>query len=150
MKKTILENIIKKIELELLKLQEASQAIRSYSQSDDLKSEGKYDTRAVEAKYLAEAQEVRVKQLELELNIIKSFQPTNEQVIQIGSIVEFSNTFIFIIPISGQGSFKVNNNINVKTISSKTELFDSLEGLEEDDEFEHPISGKEVLITKVL
>ena len=149
MKKSIIENIIKKIELELSKLKEASQTTRSYSQSDDLKSEGKYDTRAVEAKYLAEAQEVRVKQLELELNVIRNFKPTNERVIQIGSIVEFSNTLHFIIPISGQGSFEVNDK-EIKTISSKTELFDSLEGLEVDDEFEHPISGKEVLITKIL
>lgn len=149
MKNQIRNIIILKIKDELSKLKEASVNTRKYSQSDDLKSEGKYDTRAVEAKYLAEAQEVRVKQLENELNIIMSFKPLKLKTVQIGSIVEFQNQLHFIVPISGQGKFTIEG-MSVKTVSHKTEIFDVIKDLEKGDDFEHPISAKELRITKVL
>jgi hypothetical protein len=149
MKNEIIKIITLKIEDELSKLKEASATTRKYSQSDDLKSEGKYDTRAVEAKYLAGAQEVRVKQLEAELSIISNFMPSNLKSVQIGSIVEFQKKLHFIVPISGQGKFTVQD-MEIKTISHMTEIFDVIKDLEVGDEFEHPISAKELRISKVI
>lgn len=149
MKNKIINMIIVKMRNELSKLKEASLTTRKYSQSDDLKNEGKYDTRAVEAKYLAEAQEIRVKQLEAELKIISNFTPLEHKTVQIGSLVEFQNQLHLIIPISGQGKFTVEG-ICTKTLSNKTDIFDTIKDLETGDEFEHPISAKELHITKVL
>ena len=149
MKTKLIEIIKKKIISELHSLEVASKSTRSYSQSDDLKSEGKYDTRAIEAKYLAEAQELRVKTIRNELAIIEKLTNSSSRTVTIGSIVYCDNLAYFIIPISGQGTI-LDEEQKIQTISFNTQLAKEMIGLEVDDSFEHPISGKELHITKIV
>jgi transcription elongation GreA/GreB family factor len=53
----------------------ASESTKSYTNSDELKQEGKYDTRAIEAGYLAGAQNKRTEELRLELQLIEELSP---------------------------------------------------------------------------
>lgn len=149
MKTELIEIIKNKISTELSKLEIASQSTRLYSQSDDLKSEGKYDTRAIEAKYLAEAQELRVKTIRDELAIIEKLTTSRSKTITIGSIVYCDDLVYFIIPISGQGTIFYQGQ-KIQTISYNTELAKEMIGLEVDDSLEHPVSGKEFHITKIF
>lgn len=71
LKKKIKENLIKILESELHEIETAALNLRAYANADDIKSEGKYDTRAIEATYMAQAQQVRVDELKLDLQMIK-------------------------------------------------------------------------------
>jgi hypothetical protein len=69
-KSTIVSQLKQKLEKELSESLAASASTKGLSSSDDLKSEGKYDTRAIEAGYLASAQMRRVEELKGELALL--------------------------------------------------------------------------------
>ncbi|MCT4642177.1 MAG: hypothetical protein N4A33_07735 [Bacteriovoracaceae bacterium] len=150
MKEKIRDHILKKLKTELKGISQASQTTTDYSQSEDLKSEGKYDTRAIEAKYLADAQQGRVNMLRKEINLLKNFEFKKSSIIVVGSIIFLNNNTIYLIlPISGQGRLFIDNQ-KIISISTQNELAKDLIGLEVDDSFEHPTTGKELLITKII
>ena len=70
-KEELIKMLVEKAEKEFSEAEKASDSIKSYHNSDDLKQEGKYDTRAIEAGYLAGAQNKRVEELKQELQLIK-------------------------------------------------------------------------------
>ena len=70
-KKLVLKGLKESLEKELAGIKLASEAAQSLNQSNDLKSESKYDTRAIESGYLAGAQKARVEQLEGELEMLE-------------------------------------------------------------------------------
>ena len=73
-KNYIKEELLKKTELELQSAKEAHENTKQYTESDDLKQEGKYDTRAIEANYLKDAQAKRIHELNHELKMINNIQ----------------------------------------------------------------------------
>ncbi len=92
-KSLILQQLIDNAKKEHANSLEAAESVVKYNQSDDMKSEGKYDTRAIEAGYLAGAQQKRVEELRLEIQlleeiVLKEFKEDDE--IAIGALVELS------------------------------------------------------------
>jgi transcription elongation GreA/GreB family factor len=90
-KSLILKQLIDKVNHELLTAEEAMNSTMSLNSADDMKQEGKYDTRAIESGYLAGAQQARVDELKLELQMLEeinpsAFMPTDA--IAIGALVE--------------------------------------------------------------
>ena len=93
MKKKIIEELLLKVRTELSALESASKSAKAYVTDGDIKSDGKYDTRGIEAGYLAGAQEKRVEELKLELQMleeipIRDFSKGEE--VGIGSLVDLT------------------------------------------------------------
>ncbi len=107
LKKTICHRIIEKLEADLVGMSNAQKAATQQAQSEDFKSESKWDTRAIEAGYLAGAQIKRVKELEIEIATLRSLKNSVRQLdeVNIGALVEASGNIYFLT--SQSGGFKV-------------------------------------------
>jgi transcription elongation GreA/GreB family factor len=83
----IKNELINRLETELKEIESAAHSSREYANQDDIKSEGKYDTRAIEASYMAQAQEVRVEELKQDLTMIKDIEVEHQSLhIELGSL----------------------------------------------------------------
>ena len=133
---------------------ERAQAIATdEATSDQSKAEGKYDTRATEASYLARGQAKRVVELRELVHWYGQLDADIhlERVIP-GALVGIEgerNQVLFISPTGG-GSVTVNR-IEVKTISLASPLGRALSGLSEGDdiEFKTPGGMKEFEVVEV-
>ncbi len=90
-KEKIKNKLISLAELEVAKQKEIVQAQKELSTHSDLKSEGKYDTRAIEAAYLSDAQRKRLEELEQDLELLNDLSTEKSEIIQIGSIAELEH-----------------------------------------------------------
>jgi transcription elongation GreA/GreB family factor len=91
MKDLIKKALIEKVDLELKALEAAAQTTKDYVQDGDLKSDGKYDTRGIEAGYLAGAQMKRLEELKLEKQMLEEIplgEFSAQDEIGIGALVE--------------------------------------------------------------
>ncbi len=114
-KAEILQKFIEAIEGELLILKKAAKDTADYATDSENKPENKYDTRGLEASYLAGAQAQRVAEMTDVLLCLKNYavkffhsEKTNQKtpaVISISTLVEvFSNDktqFLLIMPLGG-------------------------------------------------
>ncbi len=88
-KKKIKENLISLIQDQLEKAEEASESAKNLTTEGDLKSDGKYDTRGIEAGYLAGAQAKRVEEIKQDKELLESIEfHENTDTVSIGSLVE--------------------------------------------------------------
>jgi len=151
--------IIEKILLILSGKLENIQAITEQSRQDvihgDMKQEGKYDTRAIEAGYLAGAQKKRLEILELEIEQIKNLELESSPIVVPGSLVkvtqgnDFKNYFVTF----ATGGFKVllSNKTEIIVISSVSPVGKSLSGKKNNDffEFKTPKTAIELEILEI-
>ncbi len=104
-KKKIKSELILKLEKELKDIEEAAKSSREYAITDEIKSEGKYDTRAIEASYLASAQQGRVEELKLDLQMLTDLELHKSEHVELGSLVHVElnskKQFFFISPNLG-------------------------------------------------
>lgn len=106
-KETVAKALLGHLEEELNKAKDVYENSRGVSQEADMAQEGKYDTRAIEAGYLAGALKKRVDELEIDVNMIKEIVEDLPQgkSVAIGSLVElkFNNQtrHYFITPTAG-------------------------------------------------
>lgn len=70
-KSKIKDQLLKTVRDELKLAEEILKSANDFKKQDDMKQEDKYDTRSIEAGYLATAQTARVDELKLELNLIE-------------------------------------------------------------------------------
>ncbi len=107
-KEKILKILINNVQNELNGLKAAYDSTHSLMTAPDMKSEGKYDTRGIEAGYLAGAQKVRVAELEGDLEMLKEIKPRafkKDEEVAIGALVELQlndqKKKYFISPTAG-------------------------------------------------
>ncbi len=88
-KEEIKKILIQQAQERLEKAMEASVSAKSLTIEGDLKSDGKYDTRGIEAGYLAGAQAKRVEEIKQDIELLESieFQASNDTV-SIGSLID--------------------------------------------------------------
>lgn len=107
MKTQLRDQVINQLEIDLAGLKKAAAETRSVSSGDENKQESKYDTRSIEASYLAEAQADQAKQIEEAIfklnNLLLSEEPDTAI---LGSIVILSDEEdvdhqFFILPAGG-------------------------------------------------
>ena len=142
MKKRILESLIKKVKEDLALAQEASESSSEYVRDGDVKSDGKYDTRGLEAGYLAGAQMRRVEELKLELQLleeipVRDFSPNEE--VSIGALVDIEfkgqvRTY-FVAPTAG-GTLLNFDQTPILVISTFSPIGDAVFGTKIGEEFE--------------
>lgn len=161
------ENEIKTRLLELLtsdtkiRLEGAKESYLSaleHSRSDDMKSEGKYDTRAIEAGYLASAKKQRVDELQSELYALEKLSSglsvtAPSKKIALGSLVllesDEGRRWNFICPCSGPSVAIEGKNFFIVSVTSP--LAKEMLGLEEGDgfELETPKGDKDYLVARI-
>jgi len=141
-KKQILDQLISKANEELKNLQEALAATKSFATDQEFKAESKYDTRSLEASYLASAEAKRVEELNQEIQLLEEVDLGLSQKlgeISLGAMVELScNNQIrnyFLIPTAG-GTLLEYNGQSVLVVSVFSPIGNELLGLKNGDEFE--------------
>lgn len=142
MKKEILDELIRRSKDELSLLEASAKSNHDFATDQEFKAESKYDTRALEASYLASAEAKRVEELKLEIQILEEVdldasKKLNE--ISIGALVELlhqdQKRFYFLIPTAGGTLIKVKDEA-VLVVSVFSPIGDALMGLKAGDEFE--------------
>jgi hypothetical protein len=104
-KKSILLKLIETLNAELLEVEAAAKSTRELASADDLKSEGKYDTRAIEASYLAGAQQKRVDEIKIDIQMLEEIEVGLTLKTQLGSLalIEYKGMqrYYFLTSTSG-------------------------------------------------
>jgi transcription elongation GreA/GreB family factor len=107
-KEQLLNELISKMKTELQDLENAAKANKDFATDQEFKAESKYDTRSLEASYLASAEAKRVEDLKLEIQMleevdVKASEKSDE--VCIGSLVKLRHQdqerSYFLIPTSG-------------------------------------------------
>lgn len=138
-KKIILEKLIENLQTELSIVEEAAKSARDLATADDLKSEGKYDTRAIEASYLASGQQKRVEEIKTDIQMLEEIEIQNSKKLQMGSLALISHKgierYYFLTSTSG-GSMLTVDGHTILVISVFSPLGNGALGLEEGEFFE--------------
>jgi transcription elongation GreA/GreB family factor len=155
LKEQLLQELIKRAQVELKALEDAAEANRSFATDQEFKAESKYDTRALEASYLASAEAKRVEELKLEIQILEEVDPLQSKKlgeISIGALVQLEHQgnvrYYFLIPTAGGTILQVGG-LPVMVVSVFSPIGDGLIGLKVLDEFEIE-TPKEVRSYKVV
>ena len=115
MKEKLKKQVISKLNEDLNSLKKAAAETRSVSSDDENKQEGKYDTRSIEASYLAEAQADQATQIEESIFKLKNLiLPEEPDTVILGSIAILTDTEdhdlqFFLLPAGGGISLKYEN-----------------------------------------
>jgi hypothetical protein len=147
--KLLTDELSKNLELAL----KAAQATYDIATHEDNKAENKYDTRGLEASYLAGAQAERVRDLKETLGIIsgikiKNFEPGEK--ISVSALINLEisekESWILLMPKGGGHSVSYEGHI-IKVITPESPLGQSLVGKTEGESF--MLNGKEYQILEV-
>jgi transcription elongation GreA/GreB family factor len=141
-KKELLDELISRAKVELEQLEEAAKSNRDFATDQEFKAESKYDTRALEASYLASAESKRVEELKLEIQLLEEVDIHSSaklKEISIGALVELlygeQRRWYFLIPTAGGTLLKINDE-PVVVVSVFSPIGDALLGLKAGDQFE--------------
>ena len=138
-KDRVLTELLKILDRELSEAEAAASSARDLATQDDFKSEGKYDTRAIEASYLAGAQFKRVEEIKMDIQMLEELDLAPSSTVQLGSLVliehKDAKRYYFITSTSGGTIVSVDGE-TVLVISVFSPLGNEALGLSEGDSFE--------------
>ena len=139
-KTKIVDELLTKAKEDLAQAKAAFSTTKEHTCSAELKSEGKYDTRSIESGYLAGAQQVRVNELEQEVELLEKIELDHKNdTISVGSLVEieFNNLkkLYFISSTSGGTMLRIDGQM-ILVISALSPIGTSAIGLSSEDNFE--------------
>jgi len=147
-KDLILESLVSDIKLELEALERIARDAHMSATHGELQAEGKYDTQAIEAGYLAGAQAKRAAELRSDLLKVETLNFVKSREVIVGSLILLDDgKRYFISPATGGGEIDIDGNI-LKIISNSSPLGRELLGLQVGDvaEFKTPAGVREVII----
>lgn len=134
-KHKLVADIISILEKDLGALKAAALETYAAATGDESKPENKYDTRALEASYLAGAQAKRVADVEASLKVFQKLEPktfTDKSRIESTAIVEVDldgkTTFVFIAPARGSLTVSFEGR-SIQVITPQSPLGEALLGL---------------------
>ncbi|GAB4015152.1 MAG: hypothetical protein Fur0010_13890 [Bdellovibrio sp.] len=114
--------------------------------SGESKSEGKYDTRAIEAGYIAGAQKARMEELEQEMALLDEIDLDHlPQTASVGSLLELKtedHSKIYFISSTAGGTVLDVNDHKILVISAFSPIGVEVIGLATKDEFEVEVAGQ--------
>jgi transcription elongation GreA/GreB family factor len=133
-KKKLLQRIIQEIQKDLDILVRSAIEAREAATHSESKQEGKYDTRGLEASYLASGQARRAQELEELIHTLKNIEPSDfsdQTPIRSTALIELSSDnsnqdvaekiFIFLVPKGGGLNFE-HQGFKVKIIACNSPL----------------------------
>jgi len=149
LKQEIKSQLLAKTESELQAAEEALRSTQSLVRDGDLKSDGKYDTRGIEAGQLAGAQEKRVEELKLELQLLEEL-PVRElradDEAALGALLTIETAGVarryYLASTAGGTMIRVGDE-TLLVISVFSPLGDAVLGLRAGEEFECEVGGKD-------
>jgi len=154
-KKIIFDEIEKVLASKLEIIESSYMATSSYSQSEDIRSEGKYDARAIEAGMLASAQKKRFEELKLEVEQFKLFRQqdfNSVNRVSLGRVVAFtqkaekmlktSMRYVLICPYCVGLEVQIRPDVLVLVISPASTLGEALIGAEVEEVVELELQDK--------
>ncbi|MCB9779245.1 MAG: GreA/GreB family elongation factor [Alphaproteobacteria bacterium] len=110
---------------------------RDEASSDETRQEGKYDTRATEASYLARGQAWRIAELRQLSAWFEVLQPAPVEAVGLGALVALDGPraqLVFVAPVGGLSAIVGGQRVQVISLTSPLGV--AGEGLEEGDAFE--------------
>lgn len=147
-KKELVTDLLRQLKDEFEKAKAAYETAKNTTQDPDFKSESKWDTRSIEAGYLAGAQKVRVDELEMDVNVIEELASealTKKPTIGIGSLVEIKHNDTtrkyFIAPAAGGYMVNLNGEVAL-VISVFSPIGNEALDLTDGDSFEVEMGGQ--------
>lgn len=154
-KKKLIEEILKKLESERLILIEAARATYEAATHEESKPENEYDTRGLEASYLAGAQAKRVKDIEEMIAFCRNLEIkkfSDKSPIGASALVQVDyngkKSYVFLMP-KGGGTLVSFEGKNIQVIAPNSPLGASLIGLKAGDvamvETENDVKEYEIL-----
>ena len=155
-KQALKDQLIHRVQNEIAELEQVCQSSQSLVQGGDLKSDGKYDTRATEAGYLAGAQNKRLEELKLELTMLTEIPVVDyKDQISIGDLITMEHNGqkrLYYLTPTGGGSMLVLEGEAVMVITVFSPLGSEVLGLSQDDNFEIELKGqpREYKVVKVV
>lgn len=156
MRAEVHQSILLQLEEELRFVEQASKAAHEAATSEESKPENEYDTRALEASYLAEAQAKRALELKRMIAGLRSMPRTGKSnEIESGCVVELdaegTSVFYVVLPF-GAGLSATVNGKKVSVVTLESPLGQALAGKKLGDTFEFRRAGtaKEFAVLKVF
>lgn len=155
LKKLIKEELAKTLEHEIKLMEDVNRSAHVYATSDELKSEGKYDTRAIEASYLAQAQTKRLQDLKDDLGLVNDIEVDRKSdKVELGALVRLEqNNKVSLYFISSALGGKVLNikDMIVLVISVFSPIGHEALGLSEGELFtlETPKESRSYLVKEI-
>ena len=145
-KQALKDQLIHRVQNEITELEKVCQSSQNLVQGGDLKSDGKYDTRATEAGYLAGAQNKRLEELKLELTMLTEIPVHDyEDKISIGDLVTMEHNGqkrLYYLTSTGGGNMLVLDGEAVMVITVFSPLGSEVLGLSLNDSFEIEMKGQ--------
>lgn len=136
----VIEALRATLSQELAAIERVAAMARDEASNSETKAEGKYDTRATEASYLARGQAWRVAELRRQVawfHALDASRPLNPPVVQVGALVQVEGRrqeWMFVAPVGGT-SVTVGEHM-VRVISPSSPLGKAMGDLEAGDGFE--------------
>lgn len=146
-KQKLLAEIISKLEAEFSTATHASKVAHEAATHEESKPEDQYDTRGLEASYLAEAQSARAGELQKMIKILKEFSPPNfakSDAIQPGALIELLQDekpfWVFFLPC-GAGIMASQANQKISVVTTSSPFGNEIRGKKIGDQFEFSAKG---------
>ena len=139
-KDRVVDQLLHSVQEELSSMESLAEMARDEATNSETKAEGKYDTRATEASYLARGQAWRIAELRKLVAWLSSDVPRRtlaEAVVQVGALVLVDgprSEWLFVAPIGGKET-EIDGH-TVRVISMASPLGASMVELEVHDAFE--------------
>ena len=147
--------VLEKFRHELKQQERAAGAAREGATGDEVSSEGKYDTRATEASYLARGHAMQYEALIDDLRPLEAYRVPDyekDESIGTGALVEVGcgreRQHYFILPRGG-GIFIESEETEIAVLNPRSPLAKCLVGRRSGDTFEAPNGGKQGKIRDV-
>ena len=143
-KQHIVQQLTEHIEAQLKTMTEAAKASHDASTGEEAKAESKYDTRGLEASYLAEAQAEQCRKLEHSLRIFKSLEYDNlpaGSAIEPSALVEteLNGTIAYYLLTPCAGGITIEHEgFDLTTLSPEAPLYQSLLGHQIGEKLDQP------------
>ncbi len=154
-KRAIIKKIIARLAAELETYLRAAQFARAEATHEQNKAENKYDTRGLEASYLARGQSQQAAELDaaiIEFEKLPEKKFTPGAVIAIGALVELElggeKNFYFLGPRAG-GTEVIHDKKEILVITPQSPLGEQLAGKKSGDAFQLKL-GKETRAAKII
>ena len=139
-KTLVVNGLLEVAQAELTSMEALAEMARDEATNSETKAEGKYDTRATEASYLARGQAWRItelRQLVAWLNSETATRTLIEPIVQVGALVHIEgprSEVVFVAPIGGAKTTL--DGITIRVISPASPLGAAMSELEAGDVFE--------------
>ena len=141
-KSRIIRDVCSLLQSQLEIMQTAAKEARHNATGDETRSEGKYDTRAIEAAYLAGAQSLQAERIASAINSLQNFEPPAcqmQEAVRLGTLVETEQEgqiVFYLLAPAGGGYTVEHEGFDCTVLAPESPLYQNLLGARAGDVFD--------------